>query len=138
MIGETGARVERAALPTVLAHPTQLTLVFQNLIGNAIKFRRKDRPARIEVGARRDGGMWTIWVQDDGIGIDPQYFERIFLIFQRLHTRTEYPGTGIGLAMCQRIVERLGGRIWVESAPGEGAKFLFTLHAAGDGGAPPQ
>lgn len=138
VIEETGAQIYRAALPTVLAHPSQLTLVFQNLIGNAIKFRHEDRPARIGVGARRQGDMWVIWVEDNGIGIDPRYFERIFLVFQRLHTRTEYPGTGIGLAMCKRIIERLGGHIWVESAPGNGTRFSFVLHAKIDGGMPPQ
>jgi PAS domain S-box-containing protein len=133
VIEETGARVKRAALPVVMAFPTQLTLLFQNLVGNAIKFRHRERPALIEIGARRQGDAWHIWVKDNGIGIEPQYFERIFLVFQRLHTRAEYPGTGIGLALCKRIVEQHGGRIWVESEPDMGATFFFTLQAkAGD------
>ena len=134
VIEETGAQVSCDALPTVLATPTQLALLFQNLVGNAIKFRHKDRPVQIDIGAELHGDAWTFWVKDNGIGIDPQYFERIFLVFQRLHTRTEYPGTGIGLALCKRIVGRHGGRIWVESAPDKGTTFFFTLYAkAGDG-----
>jgi PAS domain S-box-containing protein len=129
---ESGAQINRGELPAVLAIPTQLTLLFQNLIGNALKFRRSDRPVQIDVDARKQGGDWVISVKDNGIGIDPQYFERIFLIFQRLHGRAEYPGTGIGLALCKRIVEQHGGRIWVESAPGSGTTFFFTLSAATD------
>lgn len=135
VIEESGALVGHATLPTVLATPTELMLLFQNLVGNAIKFRHKHRPVRIDVAARRHGDAWTFRVQDNGIGIDPQYFDRIFLVFQRLHTRAEYPGTGIGLALCRRIVERHGGRIWVESTPGEGTSFYFTLSAA-DAGTP--
>jgi len=126
-IEETGAQVSRGQLPTVPAIASQLALLFQNLVGNAIKFRRKDNPVRIQVGAEPQGDMWLLWVKDNGIGIDPQYLERIFLIFQRLHTRPEYPGTGIGLALCKRIVEHHGGRIWVESQPETGTTFFFTL-----------
>lgn len=138
-IEESGARVTQDALPTVIAEPTQLTQLFQNLVGNAIKFQRPGVPPEIHVGARRDedAGEWRFWVRDNGIGIDAQYAERIFVIFQRLHTRTAYPGTGIGLAVCKKIVERHGGRIWVESAPapgepGAGSTFFFTLPDRGD------
>ncbi|MPV69292.1 PAS domain S-box protein [Burkholderia sp. BE17] len=124
---EAGAEVHRGFLPTVQAIPSQLTLLFQNLVGNAVKFRRNDGPLQIRVGAEPGADGWLFRVEDNGIGIDAQYFERIFLIFQRLHTRRDYPGTGIGLALCKRIVERHGGRIWVESEPGKGATFLFTL-----------
>ncbi|WP_239511277.1 PAS domain S-box protein [Burkholderia sp. JP2-270] len=126
---EAGAEVHRGFLPTVQAIPSQLTLLFQNLVGNAVKFRRNDGPLQIRVGAEPGADGWLFRVEDNGIGIDAQYFERIFLIFQRLHTRRDYPGTGIGLALCKRIVERHGGRIWVESEPGKGATFLFTLPA---------
>jgi signal transduction histidine kinase len=128
VIKETGARVSRGALPVVLGDATQLTQVLQNLIGNAIKYHGTS-PPEIHVEAVRQGGVWQFAVRDNGIGIDPQFHERIFVIFQRLHTRTEYPGTGIGLALCKRIVERHGGRIWVESQPGQGATFFFTIPA---------
>ena len=131
---ESGAQVNCGELPTVQGIPAQLTLLFQNLVGNAVKFRDKDRPIRIDIGAQPQGDEWVISVKDNGIGIDSQYFERIFLIFQRLHSRTEYPGTGLGLALCKRIVEQHGGRIWVESAPGSGATFFFTLSAKTDSG----
>jgi PAS domain S-box-containing protein len=129
-IEESGATVTHDPLPSVTADATQLTRVFQNLIANAIKFRG-DRPPEIHVGAEQqdDHSAWLFSVQDNGIGIKPQYAERIFLIFQRLHTRDEYPGAGIGLAMCKRIVERHGGRIWVESEPGQSSTFYFTLPA---------
>ncbi|HWB32350.1 MAG TPA: PAS domain S-box protein [Acidobacteriaceae bacterium] len=128
-IDEADAEVTRDPLPTVMGIPTHLALLFQNLVGNAIKFRGEEQPGRIHVGAERHGREWLISVSDNGIGIDPQYFDRIFTIFQRLHTRREYPGTGIGLALCKRIVERHGGRIQVESEPGKGAKFSFNLRA---------
>jgi len=129
-IRENGAVVTADPLPPVHADATQLVSLFQNLIGNAIKFHGPS-PPRVHVGAQqRDGTHWQFSVRDNGIGIDPQYFDRIFGIFQRLHTRREYPGTGIGLAVCKKIVERHGGRIWVESAPGEGTTFYFTLEGA--------
>jgi PAS domain S-box-containing protein len=129
-IEASGARVTYAGLATVTADPFQLAQLFQNLIGNAIKFHG-DRPPRVEVSAERDDDAWHFVVRDNGIGIAPEYYERIFVIFQRLHARDEYPGTGIGLAICKRIVERHGGRIWVESAPGQGSAFHFTLPDAG-------
>ena len=126
VIQETQTVVEYGPLPLVMADGIQLTQVFQNLVGNAIKFRGK-APPRIEVSATRDGGHWTFRVRDNGIGIDPRNFERIFVLFQRLHTRAEYSGTGMGLAICKRIIERHGGRLWVESGTGAGSTFCFTL-----------
>jgi len=126
-IGETHATITHDPLPTVVADPTQLLQLFQNLIGNAIKYCRDQQPM-IHVGVREDDGAWTFNVQDNGIGINPRQAEWIFQIFHRLHAdETEYAGTGIGLAICKRIVERHGGRIWVDSEPGEGSTFLFTL-----------
>lgn len=127
---ESGAVVTRRSLPTVTADSSQLGQLFQNLIGNAIKFRGNERP-RIHVSANRNGNGWTFSVRDNGIGIAPEYTERIFIIFQRLHGRQQYPGTGIGLAICKKIVEAHGGRIWVESAPEKGATFYFTLPKEG-------
>ena len=125
-IEDSGAIVSVGALPTVHADATQLTQLFQNLIGNALKYRNERAP-RIRVDAKPVDKTWVFSVQDNGIGIEPQYFERIFQMFQRLHTREEYSGTGIGLAICRRIVERHGGRIWVESEPGLGSTFLFAI-----------
>jgi PAS domain S-box-containing protein len=122
----SGAIVTNDDLPTVHADPTQLLQVFQNLIANAIKFRGKDSP-HVHVSAREEGGEWLFSVKDNGIGIDAHHSDRLFVIFQRLHTRQEYPGTGIGLALCKRIVERHGGRIWFESEPGVGSTFCFAL-----------
>jgi len=121
------AQVTHDALPDVSADDTQLTQLFQNLIGNAIKFKKPDDPIRVRVGVQDTGSEWRFSVSDNGIGIEPQYYERIFMMFQRLHTRDEYPGTGIGLAICKKVVDRHRGRIWVESAPGKGSTFHFTL-----------
>jgi len=125
---ESGAKVTRKRLPTMRVDPAQMELVLRHLISNAIKFRSKKRP-HIEIHADFRGDAWLFSVRDNGIGIDPKDAERIFTLFQRLHARDVYTGTGIGLALCKRIVERHGGRIWVESQPGEGATFTFTLPA---------
>ena len=130
-ISEGHAVVEHERLPVVKGDSVQLTLVFQNLIGNAIKFHGKENP-KIHVGARRDNGEWVFEIKDNGIGIDPKHFNRLFVLFQRLHTRLEYPGTGMGLAICKKIIERHGGRIWVESKPDQGSAFFFTLPANGE------
>ena len=136
-IGESGARIARdAQMPEVMADPTQLIQLFQNLIGNAIKFRGQAVP-EVRIGVERKDAEWIFSVRDNGIGIDLQHAERIFAPFERLHGRHEYPGTGIGLAICKKIVERHGGRIWVESAPGAGCNFLFTLGGALAGEAEP-
>ena len=135
-ITETGARVVHEPLPTVRGDVAQLAQLFQNLIGNAIKFRRIDRPPVVRLRARWNGGGWVFSVRDNGIGLDPRHVERIFEIFQRLHTRDEYPGSGIGLAICKKIVERHGGRIWVEPRFKGGSVFFFTIPAAGDRGGP--
>jgi light-regulated signal transduction histidine kinase (bacteriophytochrome) len=129
-IEESGAHVTHDALPTVMGDAWQLTQLFQNLIANAIKFHGEE-PPRVHVAAKRGPEEWQFSVRDNGIGIEPEYAERIFLIFQRLHSRAEYPGTGIGLAICRRIVERHGGRIWAESQPGAGSVFRFTISDRG-------
>ncbi len=125
---DVAATVTRDPLPTLTCDPTQLGQVFQNLISNAAKFHGSEPPL-IHVGARREGPEWVFSVSDNGIGIDPQYFDRVFVIFQRLESRAKYPGTGIGLAISKRIIGRHGGRIWVESQPGAGSTFFFTLRA---------
>jgi signal transduction histidine kinase len=125
-IEDSQARITHDPLPTIIGDAIQLGQLFQNLIGNAIKFRG-ERPPSIHVTAERQAGDWLFSFHDDGIGIDSQYAERIFVIFQRLHTKEEYPGTGIGLALCKKIVERHNGRIWVESQPHKGSTFRFTL-----------
>jgi light-regulated signal transduction histidine kinase (bacteriophytochrome) len=125
-IRESGSVVTHGDLPTVAADATQLVQVFQNLIGNAIKYRG-ERPPEVSIDVEHRAGGWQFSVCDNGIGIDPQYFERIFGIFQRLHTRKEYPGTGIGLALCKKIIERHGGHIWVVSQSGKGSTFFFTI-----------
>jgi light-regulated signal transduction histidine kinase (bacteriophytochrome) len=125
-VEESGAVMTYDLLPTVMGDDAQLSRLFQNLIGNAIKFCGKE-PLKIHISAHREENEWIFSIRDNGIGIDPEQAERIFVIFQRLHSRQEYPGTGIGLAICKRIVERHGGRIWVESKPGTGATFYFTI-----------
>ena len=129
-IEERSALVSRGPLPTVMTNHGMLVRVFQNLIGNALKFCKADRPI-VRIAAEQHGAEWVFSVADNGVGIDPQYRDRIFLIFQRLHQQSEYPGTGIGLAVVKRIVERNGGRIWLESEPGKGTTFFFTLPATG-------
>jgi PAS domain S-box-containing protein len=126
-VKESSAVVTHSALPQVVADATQLTQLFQNLIGNAIKFHGGQEPPCIHVSAEHKGAEWVFGVRDNGIGIDPQHAERIFLVFQRLHSRRKYGGTGIGLAICKRVVERHGGRIWVESEPGKGSTFYFSI-----------
>jgi PAS domain S-box-containing protein len=125
-IDEAGAAVSHDALPTLPADEAQLAQLFQNLIGNALKFRGQ-APPRIRVQVSENDKFFEFAVRDNGIGIEPQYFERIFMVFQRLHNKGEYPGTGIGLAICKKVVERHGGQIRVESQPGEGSAFIFTL-----------
>lgn len=127
-IEESGAEIHADLLPLVRIHQFQLGQLFQNIVGNAIRYRSSERP-RIRIAAVRVGPDWQFSVRDNGIGIDPEYKEQIFGIFKRLHAPSEYPGTGMGLAICQRIVERAGGRIWVESEPGVGSAFFFSLPA---------
>lgn len=125
-IQESGAAVTHDELPTVMADPGQLGQLLQNLISNSIKFRGSES-SRVHISAKRRDCEWEFSVQDNGIGFDPQFAERIFAMFQRLHGKTEYPGTGIGLAICKKIVQRHGGRIWARSEPGKGATFFFTV-----------
>jgi PAS domain S-box-containing protein len=129
-IEESQAQISSDELPEVIGESSQMVLLFQNLVGNAIKFRKPGEPPSVHISARREGEWVNFSVRDGGIGIDPKHFVRIFGVFQRLHTRREYPGTGIGLAMCNRVIERHGGRIWVDSEAGGGATFHFTLPAA--------
>ncbi len=136
-VEETSASIHSAALPEVLGEPTLLSLTFQNLLGNAMKFVSPGVRPRIEVSADRDSSQWTVCVQDNGIGIRPEYAVQIFQPFKRLHGMTEYEGSGIGLAICKKAVERHGGTIWVDSQPGEGARFRFTLPAAAENGKQP-
>jgi light-regulated signal transduction histidine kinase (bacteriophytochrome) len=125
-IRDTRATISRTAMPVVRADPAQIAQLFQNLLGNALKFHG-EAPPKITVSAERDGAAWRFSVRDEGIGIEPAYFDRIFVIFQRLHARDKYQGTGIGLSICKKIVERHRGAIWVESVPGAGSTFHFTL-----------
>jgi len=139
-IADSKAIVTHEPLPEVMADTTQITQVFQNLIGNAIKFCQNQQP-QIHIGVAKANANsdeeslnsipladeWLFSIRDNGIGLESQYAERIFIIFQRLHGRDKYPGTGIGLAICKKIIERHGGRIWVESKPGQGSTFYFTI-----------
>jgi light-regulated signal transduction histidine kinase (bacteriophytochrome) len=125
-IKENRATVSYGHLPEVMADNTQLAQVFQNLIINGIKFHSEEAP-KICISAEKKANEWVFSVQDNGIGIDPQYSEKIFEVFKRLQNKEEYPGTGIGLAVCKKIVERHGGNIWVESELGKGSTFYFTL-----------
>ena len=126
---ERDARITHDPLPTLPVDRARFVQLFQNLVGNALKFTSPERPPAVHLGAVKGQGEWVFTVRDNGIGIAEQDFERVFGLFQRLHSREEYPGSGIGLSICQKIVERHGGRIWVESAPGQGTAFHFTLPA---------
>jgi light-regulated signal transduction histidine kinase (bacteriophytochrome) len=128
-IEESGASISVAALPRVRMPEFQLEQLFQNLIGNAIRYRNS--APRINIAAALQDKNWLFSVQDNGIGIEPRFKEQIFGVFKRLHTNSQYPGTGMGLAICQRIIERAGGRIWVESEPEKGSTFYFTIPTAG-------
>src|SRR5262249_45089099 len=129
-IKESGAAVKYESLPVVQGEPYPLTLLFQNLISNGIKYRRPDQPPRLRVSAVRNDSMWTFAVEDNGIGVEEKYREAVFAPFKRLHGKN-YPGTGLGLAMCKKIVERHGGKIWIESSDGQGSTFRFTLPVDG-------
>lgn len=125
-IDENNAIITHDPLPTLMADSTQMIEVFQNLISNAIKFRSKESP-QVHVSALKKRNDWVFSVRDNGIGIAPEFFDKLFILFQRLHSRSEYPGTGIGLAVCKKIVERHGGKIWVESEPDKGSTFYFSI-----------
>jgi light-regulated signal transduction histidine kinase (bacteriophytochrome) len=127
VVRTAGAEVTQDPLPVVMAEPALLAQLLQNLVENAIKYRG-EAPPRVHVSARETPGEWVISIADNGIGIDPKHFERIFQVFQRLHTdESKYPGLGLGLATCKKIVQRHGGRIWLESEPGRGSTFYFAL-----------
>ena len=126
-IKETQTIIQSGPLPVIKGYPTEIKQLFQNLVVNAIKFRKKDTAPEIKITAKDAEGNWEFWVSDNGIGIEAEHQERIFIIFQRLHTRNQYEGSGIGLAHCKKIVELHGGKLWVESKPGEGSTFYFTI-----------
>jgi len=125
-IKSSGAKIEVAHLPVLEGRKTQLSQLFQNLLSNAIKYKSNE-PLKIEIGCSDKKKHWEFFIRDNGIGIDPKFSEKIFIIFQRLHNKSEYEGTGIGLAICRKIVDRHGGRMWVESEPGKGSTFRFLL-----------
>ena len=129
-IAEAGGEIVAQPLPTLPGDRVEVGQLFQNLIANALKFRSPERAPRVAVSAESSAAGWTVRVADNGIGVDPRHADRIFKMFQRLHTREDFPGTGIGLAVCSRIVERHGGRIWVDERQGGGTVFRFTLPAA--------
>jgi light-regulated signal transduction histidine kinase (bacteriophytochrome) len=128
-IQESGAVVSVGKLPTITTDRTLLKQVFQNLVSNAVKFRKEAQP-RVDISARQDGAFWEFTVADNGVGIDPKFHDRIFVIFQRLHSRGQYSGTGIGLAIVKKIIERQGGAIALDSTPGKGSRFTFSLPVA--------
>jgi len=130
-VEESGASITHDPMPTIQVDRGQMVRLFQNLIGNALKYRKPNQPPKIHVSAEQAGSEWVITVEDNGIGFDPEYASTIFMPFKRLHQVGEYPGSGVGLAICKRIVEAHGGRIWAESKPGEGATFRFTLPVEG-------
>jgi light-regulated signal transduction histidine kinase (bacteriophytochrome) len=127
MIAGKSCEIKTGKLPEITADESQITQLFQNLISNGMKFGRKGEKCVIEVSAEKKGKEWEFCFKDNGIGIDPKYHDKIFIIFQRLHSAAEYSGTGIGLAICKRVVENHGGRIWVESEEGRGSAFYFTI-----------
>jgi light-regulated signal transduction histidine kinase (bacteriophytochrome) len=126
-IRETNAVVTHDSLPVLEANEANIALIFQNLIGNAIKFRKTEEPPRVHITAKKTVSTWLFAIKDNGIGIKQKYFEKIFVIFQRLHTREQYSGTGIGLSIVKKIVDTYGGKVWVESEPGKGSTFYFTI-----------
>jgi light-regulated signal transduction histidine kinase (bacteriophytochrome) len=128
-IHDSGAQVTVGELPEIMCDRSQMVQLIQKLIGNGLKYHG-GLPPRIQVSAKRSGKEWLVSVRDNGIGIDPNHYEQIFEIFKRLHDQAQYPGTGIGLAVCRRVVERHGGRIWVKSEPGQGSTFYFTIPEA--------
>jgi light-regulated signal transduction histidine kinase (bacteriophytochrome) len=129
MIKENNADITVGFLPVIKASTVEIHELFSNLIANAIKYRKPNNAPKVEIKAVESNGNWLFSVTDNGIGIDPEYKERIFVIFQRLHNQDMYSGTGIGLATCRKIVELNGGKIWVESQPGQGSTFYFTYPA---------
>jgi light-regulated signal transduction histidine kinase (bacteriophytochrome) len=134
-IQESGATIVFGTLPVIRCNRSQIMHLFQNLVANAIKYRSSDSP-RIHISAAEQASAWVFSVADNGMGMKPEYQEVIFEPFKRLHGRADYPGTGIGLAICKRVVERQGGRIWVESEPGAGSTFFFTIARSGPGSEP--
>lgn len=126
-IERTRAEITNEQLPPLNVNSVQFTQVFQNLLSNALKYCSPDTPAKIHIGGEKKGDTWLFSVSDNGIGIKSDYFEKIFQPFQRLHTRDEYEGIGLGLSFCKKILEEHGGKIWVESTPGKGSTFFFTI-----------